>query len=179
MMVKNSIRAVSISDAARILEIYAPSIIDSSTSFEVEVPSLFQMEDRIREYSAFAPWLVYEVDGTVVGYAYASKHRAREAYQWTVEVSVYVDPNFHKRGIARSLYDRLFEELKELGFHLALSGTVLPNRASVGFHEAMGFTPIGIYRNVGFKLGKWHDVGWWQKTILPFDKSPSPLRKSH
>jgi len=169
------VRNVREDDATAIVAIYAPSIIDSYTSFEFTVPSERQMRERIADHVAHAPWLVYEVEGRVVGYAYASKHRAREAYQWTVEVSAYIDKGFHQKGIARVLYSRLFRELKKLGFQLALAGVTLPNDASVGFHEAMGFMRVGTYRNIGFKLGKWLDVVWYERLLGDLDPNPKPI----
>jgi len=169
------VRNVREDDAAAIITIYAPSIIDSYTSFEFTVPSVQQMRERIADHVAHAPWLVYEIDGRVVGYAYASKHRAREAYQWTVEVSAYIDKEFHQKGIARVLYTRLFSDLKQLGFQLALAGVTLPNDASVAFHESMGFTRVGTYHNIGFKLGKWLDVVWYERLLGDLDPHPRPI----
>ena len=159
------VRLASPDDATSVLGIYAPYVKNSAVSFELTVPTESDMRDRISSYLAHAPWLVFEIEGKIVGYAYASKHRAREAYQWTVEVSAYVDPEFQKMGIARLLYSRLFGELQNLGFRQALAGIALPNEASVGFHETLGFIPVGVFRKIGFKMGGWHDVGWWQRPI--------------
>ena len=120
------------------------------------------------------PWLVWEEDGRVLGYAYASGHRARAAYQWCVEVSVYVHPDARRGGIARRLYTELFERLREQGFYNAYAGITLPNPASVGFHEAMGFRPIGVYPKIGYKFGRWHDVGWWSLRLRDDDEEPAP-----
>lgn len=169
------IRAVEAKDAAAIRQIYAPYIVGSAVSFELTVPSEGEVRRRISEYTRHAPWLVCEIDGRVAGYAYASKHREREAYRWTAEVSVYVDKAFHKRGVARRLYTQLFRDLESLGFCLILSGITLPNEPSVKFHEAMGFTPIGTYRRIGFKLGQWHDVGWWELWIASSDGPPKAV----
>jgi phosphinothricin acetyltransferase len=124
------------------------------------------MEETLRTL----PWLVSERDGALVGYAYGSVHRTRAAYRWSVDVSVYVDRSVHRAGIGRALYAELLETLTRLGYYNAFAGITLPNAASVGLHEAMGFRPVGIYRNVGHKFGRWHDVGWWQ---LPL-REPSP-----
>ena len=102
--------------------------------------------------------------------------RDRAAYQWSVEVSVYVDAAHHRSGIARALYTELFRRLVRQGFHTAHAGIALPNPASVSFHESMGFVPIGVYLSVGFKRGAWHDVGWWRLPLAPCDRPPSPLR---
>jgi phosphinothricin acetyltransferase len=117
------------------------------------------MAERIRKAHV---WLVAERDGRVVGYAYGGQHRERAAYNWTVEVSAYVDRSAHRSGVGRELYAELFRRLKQNGFRLLVAGITLPNEASVGIHEAMGFEPIGVYKNVGFKNGEWWDVGWWQ-----------------
>jgi phosphinothricin acetyltransferase len=105
---------------------------------------------------------VAEIDGAVAGYAYAGPHRSRAAYQWSTEVSVYVHPTFRRRGVARALYGKLFDVLSQLGYVSVYAGITLPNPASVGIHEAVGFEPVGVYRRAGFKHGAWHDVGWWQ-----------------
>ncbi len=130
------------------------------------------MARRVSEVQAYAPWLVFDVDGVVAGYAYASKHRAREAYQWAIEASVYIASRFQRQGIARSLYSHLFQELKQRGYHVVLAGVTLPNPSSVGFHEAMGFKQIGTYRAIGYKLGSWHDVMWLDLRLQPIEVSP-------
>jgi L-amino acid N-acyltransferase YncA len=117
------------------------------------------MAERIRSAHL---WLVAERDGQVVGYAYGGTHRSRAAYNRTVEVSAYVDRAAHRTGLARLLYTELFAQLKELGYRLLVAGITLPNDASVGLHEALGFERVGVYKNVGFKAGQWWDVGWWQ-----------------
>ena len=132
---------------------------ESSISFETEPPGAAEMAERIRAAHA---WLVAERDGRVVGYAYGGPHRSRAAYRWTAEVSAYVDRSLHRTGIGRRLYGELFERLKSGGFRLLVAGITLPNDASVGLHEAVGFERVGIYTNVGFKNGQWWDVGWWQ-----------------
>ena len=117
------------------------------------------MAKRIR---AAHVWLVAERDGKVVGYAYGGRHRDRAAYDRTAEVSAYVDRNAHRTGVGRRLYTELFERLEERGFRLLVAGITLPNDASVGIHQALGFEPVGVYKNVGHKNGQWWDVGWWQ-----------------
>jgi phosphinothricin acetyltransferase len=117
------------------------------------------MAERIR---AAHVWLVAERDGKVVGYAYGGRHRDRAAYDRTTEVSAYVDRSAQRTGLGRRLYEELFERLRAKGFRLLVAGITLPNDASVGIHEALGFEPVGVYKNVGFKNGEWWDVGWWQ-----------------
>ena len=129
------------------------------------------MAERIR---AAHEWLVAERDGNVVGYAYGGTHRTRTAYQWTVEVSAYVDRSAHRSGIGRELYRALFHRLKQRGFRLLVAGITLPNEASVGIHEALGFEPVGVYSNIGYKAGQWWDVGWWQLDLGAPDGEPQP-----
>jgi phosphinothricin acetyltransferase len=125
-------------------------------------PSAAEMAERIRSTQEKHPWLVAERDGRVVGYAYGGTHRTRAAYNPTVEVSAYVDHTIHRGGIGRALYTELFRQLEESGSRLLVAGVTLPNEASVGFHESLGFEPVGVFKNIGFKFDQWWDVGWWQ-----------------
>ena len=113
---------------------------------------------------------------TVLGYAYASRHRDRAAYQWSIDVSVYVRADAHRRGIGRALYAALLRIVTAQGFYRAYAGITLPNASSVGLHEAMGFRPVGVYRAVGYKLGAWHDVGWWDLALAAAGPAPPPPR---
>lgn len=169
------IRLATPQDAEEILAIYAPFVTDTAVSFELEPPSVQEMQRRIEETLTRYPWLVWEQDDRVLGYAYTSTHRARPAYQWSVEVSVYVHPHARRAGIASQLYTRIFEMLRGQGYCNAYAGITLPNGASVGFHEAMEFQPVGVYSKIGFKMGRWHDVGWWQLRLRE-DEEPLPLR---
>ena len=123
------------------------------------------MARRIAEYGASHAWLVAEIDGALAGYAYGSPHRTRAAYASSCDVAVYVEPAHARKGVGRTLYDELLKRLA-LDYHAAFAGIALPNDASLGLHEAMGFTPVGIYREVGWKMGAWRDVGWWQRRLL-------------
>ena len=170
------IRLVSPDDAAQILDVYSSYILNSPISFETEVPDLDEFQDRIRETTANFPWLVYEKDGRVIGYAYAGAHRSRCAYEWSVESSVYVDAKHHGQGIGTKLYRELFRLLQNQGAVNVFAGITQPNAGSVRLHESFGFTPIGTFKDIGFKQGKWWDVGWWQlqlqkpahpKSLLP------------
>ena len=137
---------------------------DTWISFELDPPSAEEMERRIADYGASHAWLVAEEDGVIAGYAYGSPHRARAAYASSCDVAVYVAPASARQGIGRALYAALLPLLGRK-YHAAFAGIALPNAASIGLHEAIGFTPVGIYREVGWKMGGWRDVGWWQRLL--------------
>jgi len=168
------IRLVTHKDAAAIAAIYRPFVESTAISFEIEPPDELEIKKRIDAILPAYPWLVCEQAGRVAGYAYASRHRARAAYQWAVDVSVYVHPDFQRRGIGRALYVSLLHILRAQGFYNAYAGVSLPNAGSVGLHESVGFQPIGVYRNVGYKQGAWHDVGWWELALQPLPQEPRP-----
>ena len=168
------IRLAADRDAAAIAAIYAPFVETDATSFETEVPSAADIRKRIAETGAAYPWLVCDCGGVIAGYAYASRHRVRAGYQWSVETSVYVHPEFRRAGIARALYTSLFAILVAQGFVNAYAGITLPNARSVALHEAVGFLPLAVYRGVGYKLGAWHDVGWWHLLITRHPEMPAP-----
>jgi L-amino acid N-acyltransferase YncA len=170
------IRAVSVDDAKDIQRIYAPYVENTTISFETMVPTQSEMVSRIAETSAKYPWVVFEHDKKILGYAYASQHRAREAYRWSVDIAVYVDHSHVRQGIGRKLYQVLLDRLAKLGYANAFAGIALPNDASIALHETFGFTAIGVYKKVGYKLGAWHDVGWWQKSFVYLQKPQSPSR---
>ncbi|HET7458441.1 MAG TPA: arsinothricin resistance N-acetyltransferase ArsN1 family B [Gemmatimonadaceae bacterium] len=172
------IRLATADDGPALAAIYAPSVTARVTSFEVDAPDGAEMARRVERIMARTPWLVCAHDGAVVGYAYASAHRDRAAYQWSVDVSAYVRDDVHRAGVARSLYTSLFALLVVQGFRNAYAGITLPNAASVGLHEALGFTPVGVYRGVGYKFGAWHDVMWLERVIAPRiadPPAPTPL----
>ncbi len=159
--------ALDARDAAGCLEIYAPYVRDTAVSFEERVPSAQEFDLRVRETSATHPWLVLEDAGRVVGFAHGSRHRARAAYRWAADVTVYVAPSHHRRGVARRLYGELVQRLRDQGFRVACAGVTLPNEASIALHRALGFEPVGVYRRIGWKHGAWHDVSWWQLDLAP------------
>jgi L-amino acid N-acyltransferase YncA len=170
------IRDADAADAERCAAIYAPYVRDTAISFESEPPSPAEMAGRIAEAQRSHAWLVLEDDGDVVGYAYGGPFMSRAAYAWATGVSVYLDPARHRTGGGRALYEALFERLAARGYTTALAGVALPNDASVGLHRAVGFEEVGIYRRVGWKLGRWHDVAWYQRALVDGDGSPVPLR---
>jgi L-amino acid N-acyltransferase YncA len=157
-----SIRSATGADASRIAEIYAPYVRDTPASFEIDPPRTQEMLGRIGAGARTYPWLVAEDGAAVVGYAYGGEFRRRAAYRWSAEVSVYIDMNRRSRGAGRALMNRLLDELRAGDFANAFAGVTLPNPASVRLFESLGFEPIGVFRNVGYKFGAWHDVGWWQ-----------------
>ena len=152
-------------DGAACAAIYAPYVTGAATSFEEIAPGAGAMTERIVAAVAEWPWLVAEVDGAVAAYALAGPHRARGAYRWAADVSVYVDAGHHRRGLGRALYEPLLALLAAQGLRQACAGIALPNPASVALHEALGFTPVGVYRRIGYKHGRWWDVGWWQRPL--------------
>lgn len=166
------IRLAHAADAAAILAIYAPYIRDTSYTFETEVPDNESFGDRIRQYTLDYPWLVYETDGEIAGYAYASRYRERVAYQWSVECSVYIHTGYFGKHIAQALYTQLFELLRLQGIMNVYAVINLPNERSVAFHEKMGFTYFATYPSVGYKLGKWKNVGWWQLQLNDYIQDP-------
>lgn len=159
-----SIRRVSLPDAAAIVQIYNHFINETVVTFE-EVPvSKMEMERRILEvFERGLPWTVWQNErAEILGYAYANRFRERVAYRFTVETTVYLDPNAIGQGIGYALYSDLIQRLKELKLHLAVGGIALPNEASVKLHERLGFEQVGIFSEVGFKFDRWVDVGFWQ-----------------
>jgi phosphinothricin acetyltransferase len=152
-------------DAAACAAIYAPSVTHGVASLEERAPEAHEMTDRIRITSRAYPWLVAEIDGEVAGYAYGSRHHDRAAYRWAADVTVYISADHHRRGVGRALYGALFELLERQGIYELCAGVTLPNDASVGLHESLGFVPVGVYRNVAFKFGRWYSVGWWQMSL--------------
>ena len=159
---KISLRLANDSDAFAIADIFRPIVETTATSFSTEAITSQSIGVKMREVQPVLPWLVGEIGGDLVGYAYAAKHRSLGAYQWSVETSIYVSPQFHRRGIATRLYSAMLKMLKKQGFYNAYAGITLPNPASVILHEAIGFKKFCEFQNVGFKLGRWHDVGWWR-----------------
>jgi L-amino acid N-acyltransferase YncA len=166
------VRLATLEDANQIREVYAP-YCDTPISFEASPPTADEMRRRITKVLAGHPWLVCEEDGQVLGYAYAGPHGERAAYRWSVDVTVYVGLNRHRQGLGRALYTSLFELLHLQGFVSAYAGVTIPNPASVGLHQAMGFVPVGVYRPVGFKDGAWRDVAWLQRTPQPAPVDPA------
>jgi phosphinothricin acetyltransferase len=169
------IRVACSSDGAACAAIYAPYVTDHPVSFEAAPPAALEMSARLAECLSVYPWLVWDEDG-VRGFAYASQHRTRAAYRWSVDVAIYVSERARRRGIACALYAALIDILRIQGFQSAFAGIALPNEPSLRFHETLGFSPVGVYRNAGFKLGEWRDVAWWQLAFGDLPQAPAEPR---
>lgn len=167
------LRLAGARDAPACAAIYAPAILERSTSFEYNVPTDEEMARRIAAVAEAYPWLVAERGGEVIGYAYGSRHKERDAYGWSVDVSAYIRGDAQRQGIGRGLYNALFALLALQGYRRAWAGVTLPNPASVGLHEAMGFRRVGVYEKVGWKFGRWHDVAWFGRALGPLDEPPA------
>ena len=159
------VRAAAVADAPACAAIYAPYVTDTAITFELEPPTPEQLAQRIDAATDTHAWLVGVVDDEVVGYAYGSRYKERAAYQWSCEVSVYLESDRRRTGAGRSLYTALFARLVERGYRVAVAGMTLPNPASEGLHRALGFEPIGVYRRIGWKFDAWHDVSWMQRAL--------------
>ena len=168
------IRLATARDANALAQIYAPIVASTAISFELVPPSEPEMAARAASTLAYVPWLVCARDDEVWGYAYASRHNERAAYQWSLNVSAYVHESRRRHGVGRALYTSLFALLRLQGYYTLHAGVTLPNAGSVGLHEALGFRPVGVYRSVGHKLGAWHDVGWWQLALRERTGEPAP-----
>jgi L-amino acid N-acyltransferase YncA len=160
-----------------VARIYRPAVEASAASFEEVAPDAAEMARRIAATIERAPWLVADVDGVVVGYAYASLHRERAGYRWSVDISVYVDPDRQGTGVGRTLYEALIPMLRRQGYVNVYAGVALPNAASVALHEAIGMRRIGVYERVGWKFGAWHDVAWYGMRIAEPEGAPAEVRE--
>jgi phosphinothricin acetyltransferase len=171
-----AVRAASPADAAACARIYAPYVTDTAISFELEPPGETEMRARIEAACATHAWFVLEDGGAIAGYAYGAPLHRRPAYRWSCEVSVYVELSRRRTGAGRALYAALFEGLAARGFRTVVAGMTLPNEPSAGLHRTMGFEPIGTYRNIGYKLGRWHDVAYLQRELADPGNPPAEPR---
>ena len=170
------VRIASPGDAGDMLDIYAPFVRGTAVTFENEALPVEDFARRVAEVIERFPWLACEDSGRVIGYAYATPHRARHAYRWSVETSIYVAEGRRKSGVGRALYGALLEILRIQGLCNAYAGITLPNAESAGFHESFGFRLIGTFPSVGYKLGAWHDVGWWHLRLAEASGEPPEPR---
>ena len=173
------IKIAESNDVGGILDIYAPFIESTHTSFEYQVPSLDEMQKRIQSTLKFYPWIVAEMGDKIIGYAYASRFRYRKAYDWVCETSVYVHPDAMRSGVATQLYKVLLAVLKVQGIRQCIAGIALPNNISILFHEKHGYKYVGVFPKVGYKKERWVDVAFWQLEImgtLPYS-APTPWQK--
>ncbi len=170
-----NIRPVTAKDAASILEIYRPYVLDTPISFEVEPPTLKEIEQRILNITAKFPWIVMEEENSIIGYAYVSEFKNRKAYDWSVESTVYIKQGYHRKGIGKKLYQELLIKLYDLGVVNVIGGITLPNQSSVKLHESFGFKQVAQFKDAGFKSGHWWDVGYWQLQLQRPDV-PKPLK---
>lgn len=159
------IRHATAADAEAALRIYAPIVRDTAISFESEPPDLAEFVERIETCNRTHAWLVAQAGDVLAGYAYGTSHRARHAYRFSTEVSVYIHERHRGKGLGRRLYARLFDELAALGYYHAFAGITVPNDGSTRLHAAVGFRHVGTFPQVGFKFGAWHDVSWWHRVL--------------
>lgn len=173
------IRLATEADSASILEIYKPFITDTVITFEYDVPSLADFTKRISKIQKKYPWLVCEIDGDIVGYAYASPFHERAAYDWSVDFSIYINPKYHGKRVGKALYCALVDLLKLQGYCNAYALVTLPNVKSEGIHESFGFKTVGVCKNVGYKFGQWRDVKWFELELQQHSQVPSVLKVIH
>ena len=168
-------RLATAADGAACAAIYRPYVLDTAVTFETDPPDAAEMTRRITAALAAHAWVVHDDGGRVRGYAYGGPYKARAAYRWSCEVSVYLEPGCRRTGAGRQLYTELFARLAARGYRTAVAGMTLPNDASVGLHRALGFAPVGTYRRIGWKHGAWHDVAWVQRPLVVGDRPPAEL----
>lgn len=174
------IRLATSNDAQSILDIYAPYCLKSPSTLEIQPPELEEIRNRIDKTLTRFPYLIFEEEGQTVAYAYAGQHMERAAYRFSANVSVYVKEGFHGTGKGKALYSVLLPLLKKQGFCNAFAGITMPNAGSEALHRSMGFIQTGLYKNIGYKFQKWHDVSWWQlplRQLVEFPDEPTPISK--
>jgi L-amino acid N-acyltransferase YncA len=168
------IRLARPDDGEAVAAIYAPIVRETAISFETTEPTAAEMAARIAGVNKAHAWLVAEDAGEVTGYVYAGRHRDPGAYAWSTNTSVYLRADARGKGLGRTLYHALFTILTAQNYRTAFAGIALPNAASVRLHESVGFKHLGTYAQVGFKFGRWHDVGWWQQPLVEGTHAPTP-----
>lgn len=169
-----SIRFATEQDIPAILAIYGPYVENTAISFEYSVPTMEEFTQRFRKYTLKFPWLVWEEDGTILGYAYGSAPFERAAYGWCAEASIYLTPQAHRRGIGSKLYKTLEQLLTLQGYRKLYALVTTANPPSVQFHLSMGYRHLVEFKNCGYKFGSWHGVTWLEKDLSPVDLTMSP-----
>ncbi len=170
-----SIRVATAADSKAILSIYAPFCqASTAVALELRAPTPEEMEKRVVDTLKVYPWLVYEQDGVVLGYAYADQHKGKAVFNWDVDVFVFLNEKIRRQGIGKKLYKHLFDGLRTLGYYNAYASIGLPNEGGVALHKAMGFGLVGVFNNVAFKNGAWRDVAWFSLRLQPHDLNPQP-----
>jgi len=172
-MIRDAVHA----DVPVMLELYRPYILETAITFEYDVPTLPAFEDRFDAITARFPWLVWEEDGQILGYAYASPFQTRAAYQWDADMSIYLRQDCRGRGVGRALYTALEQRMHDLGYHVLYGVVTSANEASCRFHEALGYRPIALFENTGFKFGRWYGITWYEKRLR--DGHPEQAPRSH
>lgn len=167
------IRLATADDAEQIHDIYRPFVTDSVVTFEEVVPTLDEFRQRIVSILKVCPYLVCEHAGQVVGYAYAADFRVRASYRWNKEVTVYIRPDYQGRRIGKALYTALFKMLKAMHYGNLLAVITLPNAGSERLHEQFGFKPCAVFHKVGYKMGQWLDVGYWEMRLIEAVENPT------
>lgn len=175
----HKIEFATLDDTKDILDIYAPYILNTSITFEYEVPSIEEFKNRIKKVTSYYPWLVYKVDEKIVAYAYASQYKERAAFMWDTEVSIYISPNYQGRGIAKILYRCLFDLLWLQGFYNIYALISVPNEKSIALHDSFGFELVGTYINTGFKLNHWCNLASLVKKLREAKEKPEPTVNIH
>lgn len=168
-------RRVTEDDAIQLLTIYAPYVVDSAISFEYEVPSEEDFKQRIRSIAAEYPYFVCEMNGQIIGYAYAHRHMERAAYQWNAEISIYIRQGFTGKGLGKNMCQTLIELLRLQGIRNVFSCVTIPNERSAHLHQSMEFSTEGIFQQAGYKCGKWQTIAWFRKNIAPYTNEPAPF----
>ena len=168
------LRFVTVKDCQSLLKIYS-QYIDTPITFETTLPNEIEFASRIKNITSFYPYIVCEDKGKIIGYAYAHRYKERDAYQWNAELSIYIDKEFTMSGLGKKMYGVLLEMLKLQGIKTFYGCVTLPNIKSENLHKSLGFNEVGIYKNTGYKCGKWHDVAWFEKAIASYDIEPKPI----
>lgn len=172
------VRDATAADMTAVCNIVNHYIETSFVNFRTNPQTSAEWVNDWELYRRRYPWLVAVQGREIVGVAYSAPFKLREAYNWCAEVTVYASAKCHRRGVGRALYQRLIPTLQEQGYHTVVALIALPNPPSVALHEAFGFRPAGMLRHVGFKLGEWHDIGFWQRVLTDAEGEPSPPRRA-